>query len=713
MCVVSWVMGGVGAVDEVGADTGESQVDGEEQCGSVGTVVQMPGRIEQLLEALELPSEKLTEEQFRQLRELVGDYSDVFALDDTELGHTDLVQHVIDTGDHPPIKQQPYRVPVVHREKITQMIAEMRKQDVIRPSASPWASPVVLVPKKDGKLRFCIDYRRLNAATRKDVYPLPRIDDILDTLGRVKYFTSLDLASGYWQVGLEEESRQKSAFTTHCGLYEFTRMPFGLCNAPATFQRLMQRVLAGLEWDSCFVYIDDVFVVASTFEEHLERLREVFERLRHASLRLKPKKCLLLRDEVPYLGHVVSCAGIKPDPAKIKQVRLYPVPTDATKVRQFLGLASYYRRFIPDFAKIAHPMHALTKKNAVFEWTADCGVAFNELKERLVTAPVLSHPCFGPDEEFVLETDASGVGLGAILSQIQEGQLHPIAYASRTLDCHERNYGISELETLGLIWAVKHFRPYILGHHTTVYTDHAACTSLLKTARPSGKLARWALAIQEMDLSIKHRSGKKNANADALSRNLADAAVGAVEGGADEEGSRSLEDCSYDVIPHLDGETDGDDSDVLPRPEAVRLAEIKLLQREDSSLAVMCSYLEQGLLPEDEKDAKRLVLESRNYDVIHGVLYYEPPTISGRLCVVVPEKWKQSLLCEAHATSLAGHFAFKKVYDRIRRYYWWKGMRADVHHFCRACLVCASRKGTGKPVKPALTPDTCGRPFPQ
>ena len=379
--------GGVGAVDEVGADTGESQVDGEEQCGSVGTVVQTPGRIERLLEALELPSEKLTEEQFRQLRELVGDYSDVFALDDTELGHTDLVQHVIDTGDHPPIKQQPYRVPVVHRDKITQMIAEMRKQDVIRPSASPWASPVVLVPKKDGKLRFCVDYRRLNAATRKDVYPLPRIDDILDTLGRVKYFTSLDLASGYWQVGLEEESRQKSAFTTHCGLYEFTRMPFGLCNTPATFQRLMQRVLAGLEWDSCFVYIDDVLVVASTFEEHLERLREVFERLRHASLRLKPKKCLLLRDEVPYLGHVVSCAGIKPDPAKIKQVRLYPVPTDATKVRQFLGLASYYRRFIPDFAKIAHPMHALTKKNAVFEWTADCGVAFNELKERLVTAP--------------------------------------------------------------------------------------------------------------------------------------------------------------------------------------------------------------------------------------------------------------------------------------------------------------------------------------
>ncbi|MCG8624860.1 MAG: hypothetical protein MJE68_23035, partial [Proteobacteria bacterium] len=232
---------------------------------------------------------------------------------------------------------------------------------------------------------------------------------------------------------------------------------------------------------------------------------EVFDRLRKAGLRLKPKKCLLLRKEVPYLGHVISKEGIRPDPAKTVKVQQFPTPVDVTKVRQFLGLASYYRRFIPGFAQIAAPLHALTKKNAVFHWTPECDSAFSKLKELLTTPPVLSYPVFGPQCEFVLETDASGVGLGAILAQKQvDGSTHPIAYASRTLDSHERNYGISELETLALVWAVRYFRPYLLGHHTTVYTDHAACRSLLDSARPSGKLARarWALTIQEMDLTI-------------------------------------------------------------------------------------------------------------------------------------------------------------------------------------------------------------------
>lgn len=204
-------------------------------------------------------------------------------------------------------------------------------------------------------------------------------------------------------------------------------MPFGLCNAPTTFQCLMQRVLAGLEWDSCFVYLDDILIVSDRFEGHLKHVREVLERLRQAGLRLKPKKYLLLWEEVPYLGHVVSSAGIRPNPAKVEQVRCYPVPTDATKVRQFLGLASYYRRFIPDFARVAHPLHGLTKKNAVYYWTTDCDAAFNQLKECLITAPVLSYPRFGPDQEFILETDASGVGLGTILTQDQEGEVHPIA----------------------------------------------------------------------------------------------------------------------------------------------------------------------------------------------------------------------------------------------------------------------------------------------
>ena len=264
-------------------------------------------------------------------------------------------------------------------------------------------------------------------------------------------------------------------------------MPFGLCNA--TFQRLMQAVLSGLEWRVCFVYLDNILVCSKTFQEHLEHLNLVFERLRRAGLTLKPRKCFFLQEEVHYLGHLISCKGIAPDPAKTQKVREFPVPTDVTKVRQFVGLASYYRRFVPGFAHIANPLHALTKKEVPFSWTEECQSTFDRLKKLLVASPVLAHPQFGTGKEFVLETDASLEGLGAILSQRQsDGYLHPIAYASRCLQPHERNYAITELETLGLVWAAKHFCPYLLGYHCVAFTDHSACTSLLNAAHPSGKL---------------------------------------------------------------------------------------------------------------------------------------------------------------------------------------------------------------------------------
>ena len=316
----------------------------------------------ELLELLHLEQSSATAEEIAQLDQFVRENADMFALDNTELGHTDVVQHHVDTGDHRPIKQPVRRVPFVHRETIAKLVKEMEEVGVIKPSSSPWASPVVLVPKKDGTTRFCIDYRKLNSMTKKDVYPLPRIDDILDTLGGARYFTSLDLASGYWQVSLDAESRTKSAFITHQGLHEFVRMPFGMYNAPATFQRLIEIVLAGQLWKSCFAYIDDLLICSQTFQEHLEHLRDVFARLLKAGLRLKAKKCLFLREEVPYLGYVVTKDGIKPDTAKTDKMQNYPVPTNVSQVRQFLGLASYYRRFVPDFSRIASPLHSLLKR---------------------------------------------------------------------------------------------------------------------------------------------------------------------------------------------------------------------------------------------------------------------------------------------------------------------------------------------------------------
>ena len=281
----------------------------------------------------------------------------------------------------------------------------------------------------EGHARFCVDYRKLNGVTKLDEFPLPRIDDTLDLLSGAKLFTTLDLASGYWQVPMERTSQEKTAFITHSGLYEFRKMPFGLVNAPATLQRLMEIVLSGLAREVCPVYLDDVLVFGRTLEEHNRNLRKVLERIREAGLKLKPKKCLFTQRSVEYLGHIVSDQGIQADPKKVLAMARYPTPGDVKALRSFLGLTSYYRRFVPGFPKIANPLYALTKKNVEFVWSEKCEKAFNQLKEHLQSAPVLCYPDFY--RAFILETDASGVGLGAVLAQEQaDGTVRPVAYAS-------------------------------------------------------------------------------------------------------------------------------------------------------------------------------------------------------------------------------------------------------------------------------------------
>ena len=475
-------------------------------------------------------------------------------------------------------------------------------------------------------------------------------------------------------------------------------MPFGLCNAPATFQRLMQRVLAGLEYECCFVYLDDVLIASRTFSEHISHLKEVFTRLRGAQLRLKPKKCQLLRDRVLFLGHVVSEAGIEPDPQKTEKIRNYPTPTDVTSLRRFLGLASYYRRFIRDFATIAAPLNQLTRKDIPFEWSESCRESFERLKSVLVSAPVLAYPRFGPGNTFILETNASKIGLGAVLSQMQgDGAIHPVAYASRATNQPERNYGISELETLALVWAVRYFRQYILGHHCTVYTDHTACLSILNTARPSGKLARWALTIQEMDLSIKHKAGRKNGNADALSR-----CPVSTENDSQVDGDG----CKVCVGAVNVGESSQSDLASLSDSE-----EVKKSQAEDKDISPMLTYLTGGDLPEDEKLARRIVFESKMFNVVNGVLHREDPSFPSRNCIVVPSSLRVPLVQEAHQGRFAGHLAQKKIHDRLRRYVWWRGMRSDIDRYCKSCLVCVSRRGGSRPSKPPLCPVPVGGPF--
>ena len=333
----------------------------------------------------------------------------------------------------------------------------MLDRNIIQPSMSPWAAPVVLLRQNDGQDRFCVDYRRLNQITKKDSYPLPRIDDTLDPLSGIKYFSTLDLLSGYWRLEMDFSSREKTAFTTHCGLFEFLVMPFGLTNAPSTFQRLKESVLHGLNWKVCLVYLDDVIVFSQSFDLHLQHLRLVFQRFWEANIKLKPSKCHFAHSQVNYLGHVVSREGIKPDPEKIKAVRDFPIPKTVRDVRAFLGLSGYYRKFARDYSLIAAPLHDLTKKNTPFIWSDAGHAAFLQLKEALISAPILVFLDF--NLRFHLYVDASNEGLGMILGQIYNNKEVVIAYGGRKLS----HAGTTEREALGVIAAIKHFQPYLYG----------------------------------------------------------------------------------------------------------------------------------------------------------------------------------------------------------------------------------------------------------
>lgn len=381
-----------------------------------------------LREIFKRESEDLTEEQKDLFAQFLAEFQDIFS-EGIVAGNCNVVEHTINVNNSNPIKQAPRRIPLKMRREVEQILEDTKRQKVIEESQSPWVSPAVMVKKKDGSIRFCVDYRKLNSVTSKDSYPIPRIDDMLDQLSGNSWFSSLDLKSGYWQVKIRPEDKEKTAFSIGNGLWQFTVMPFGLCNAPATFERLMEKVLQQLLFKICLVYLDDVIIFSGSFEEMLGRLRQVFLRLRMANLKLNPKKCFFFRREIKYLGHVISERGITTDPEKISSIKDWPIPRTKKQVRSFLGFCSYYRKFVKGFSLIAKPLFSLTENVRKFVWTEQCDAAFRELKKRLMSSPIL---CFPKDEgRFILDTDASNHGIGAVLSQVQDGVEKVIAYFSR------------------------------------------------------------------------------------------------------------------------------------------------------------------------------------------------------------------------------------------------------------------------------------------
>ena len=474
--------------------------------------------------AAEMIDSSLGKEDTDELLDVLSAYQDVF--EDT-LGHTNVVKHTINTGNNQPVRHRPRRLPYAHRAEAEHQIAEMLNQGIISPSNSPWSSPIVLVKKRNGEFRFCVDYRRLNEVTENDSHPLPNIADILDSLGNSRYFSTLDLRNGYWQIEIDQKDRPKSAFVTSSGLFQFNRMSFGLKTAPATFQRAMEIVLAGLNYDSCLCYLDDVICFGRDLREHNVRLQAVLSRFRQHNLRVKLCKCQFAATEVSFLGHRVSQDGVSADPEKVAAIRNISRPTCVKDVRSFLGLAGYYRRFIKDFATLAAPLTKLTTKQMTsrpFAWTAACDNSFTQLKQQLCAAPILAYPQF--DRMFTLYTDASDVGLGAVLAQNDDtGVERVVAYASRALSERERRYATTEKEALAIHYATEHFRLYLLGRRFKIVIDHSAL-KWLSSIEPKGRLGRWIMDLQEFQFFVEHRAGKIHQNADALSRLVQREAVG-------------------------------------------------------------------------------------------------------------------------------------------------------------------------------------------
>ena len=460
-------------------------------------------------------ADQLTDEQRVELRHLLEQYKDTLQ---DKPGRTLAAEHVIDTGTAKPVKLPPYRLPYAYRDQVQKELKEMVKDGIATTSNSEWAAPIVLVTKKDGGIQFCVDYRRLNAVSAADCYPMPRVDELIDRLGTAKYISTLDLSRGYWQVPMSAESRKKTSFVTPFGQFEFNVMPFGLHGAPSTFQRMMDQVLQGLEtWSAA--YIDDVVVQGATWSEHITALAAVLKRLQEAGLTAKPSKCHFGMDECTYLGHIVGNGHVRPEKGKVAAVEAFPVPKTKKDVRAFLGLTGYYRKFIPEYATIAAPLTELTKKEQpnCLAWSSGCAEAFEALKRHLCTSPVLKCPNF--ERPFVLQTDASDWGVGAVLSQKDDDDNeHPVAYFSKKLLPRERRYSTIEKECLAIKLATHAFRVYLLGKPFTVQTDHHALEWLDRLKEDNARLTRWSLALQPYQFTVKYRPGKLNGNADALSR---------------------------------------------------------------------------------------------------------------------------------------------------------------------------------------------------
>ena len=696
----------------------------------------------------------LTPEQQTLLSTVLTELPAAFAGNAPPMASPD-VQHSIHLNNPVPVKQNAYRQSPEKQQVIRRTVEDLLKRGLVRESNSPWSSPVILVPKHDGGWRMCIDYRKLNAQTVKDAYPVPLIDDCLTMCREAKWFTLIDIKDAYHHIPMDPVSIPLTAFVTPDGLFEWLRMPFGLAVAPATFQRYVDKGLRGLLGRICTAFFDDCLVFSSgSFEDHVGDVRTVLKRLGEHRLEANLKKCKFGYTEILFVGHVVGRGTIRPDPAKLSAVSQFPTPTGLTTLRSFLGLANYYHRFIRNYSILALPLYQLTRKNTPWEWSGRAEAAFVQLKTALLSAPCLHAP--DSTRPYTLQTDASLEGIAAVLSQLDSDQAeHPVCFVSRQLNSAERNYSATELECLAVVWSVGQLEIYLVDKPFTLETDHSALLWMPTKKFENTRVMRWALKLQEFSYTVRHRAGKANGNADALSRCPA-------PGTAPPEPSHPLStevgltgksphfvrtvhaqraDCPFPthaqarvplrllqsrdygdgVLSRLvasakteGGENTSADLSLIDTQEIARLVKA---QHAHPPMRQLIDHLLSGATPAtfDPIEKLRFLQSAKNYvlmpqtsgaEALYYALHQPRRGLSSMVPfeprLVVPPEFQLPLLRLFHDTPFAGHFGVKRTYRKISARYYWPTLLVDVTRFVGNCQICqrhkAQRRGPPTPV---------------
>ena len=651
------------------------------------------------IDPIKLEDLKVPDRYRRATIDLLKANEDINANSDLALTQTDTVKMSIKLTKSDPIKMRPYRAPLNKRKVIDQAIESMLDAKIIERSQSPYAFPVVVVDKKDGSKRFCVDFRELNKITKPIAYPLPLIDDILAQLGNSKFFSCLDLRAGYWQVKMADEDKEKTAFTCHRGLFHFNVLPFGLTNAPSVFSLLMQTVLAGLE-DFAIPYLDDVIIFSQSEEEHRAHLQAVFDRLRQHHLKIKLKKCKFYQVETEYLGFIVSRDGIKPNPEKVEAIRQMSPPSNVKEVRSFIGLTSYYRRFIPNFSKIAEPILDLTKKYARFGWSPECQKAFEYIKDSLTVIPLLAYP--DTSKPYTLYTDASDSCIGACLTQISDDGIEkPIYFLSHRLSKTQTRWSTIEREAYAIYFALNKLDMYLHNSNFVIKTDHKPLKYLFDSPIQNKKIALWALSLSGYNCTIEYIKGKENVLADMLSRLPADLEK-------DESENENVVDVNENTFCinaiNSNGINPKDYATCRPtfqQDDLPNLANFDILTEQERDPKI--TSIKEELSSEKESNLKK------RHMLVDQVLYFiSHPLDDPVLRLYIPNHLRSEVLKQYHDE--LGHFGVDKTYQTMGRKFYWPNMFQQAYEYVNKCVTCQERVLKAKKA-PLQNPDLPPYPF--